>query len=92
MENVVWKEMTYMNNIKSFLGSIYLGDRFCEKVEISCNKIVFQINCISRIEEGSVEWNYYSEKDIEHGCLVFDGVVEYLIESYVTVVTSSFIS
>ncbi len=66
-----------MNNIKKFLDSLYFGDRFCERMEIGDNKIVFQINCISRLEEGSTEWNYYTGKDIEHGCLVFDGVVEY---------------
>lgn len=40
-------------------------------------KISFQINCISRLKEGTKEWNYYSEEDIEHGYLVFDGVVDF---------------
>lgn len=31
----------------------------------------------TNLEKGSIEWNYYSGKDIEHGCLGFDGVVEY---------------
>ncbi|MBD5515018.1 MAG: hypothetical protein HDR06_10310 [Lachnospiraceae bacterium] len=66
-----------MNKIKKFLNSIYLGDRFCEKMDISDDKIYIQINCISRIEEGTEEWNYYSQKDIKHGYLVFDGVCEY---------------
>lgn len=66
-----------MNSIKKFLDSLYLGDRYCERMKIGDNKIIFQINCISRLEEGSTEWNYCSGKDIEHGCLVFDGVVEY---------------
>lgn len=66
-----------MNSIKKFLDSLYFGDRFCERMVIENNKIVFQINCISRLEDGSTEWNFYSGKDIEHGCLVFDGVVEY---------------
>ena len=66
-----------MDRMKKFLESLYLGDRFCEKMEIIDDKIIFQINLISRLEEGSTEWNYYSGKDIEHGCLVFDGVVEY---------------
>ena len=64
-------ERIFMNNIKKFLDSLYLGDRFCERMEIRDDKIVFQINCISRLEEGSIEWNYYSSKDIEHGCLHF---------------------
>ena len=66
-----------MNSIRKFLDSLYFGDRFCERMEIRKNKIVFQINCISRLEDGSTEWNYYTGKDIEHGCLVFDDVVEY---------------
>ena len=66
-----------MEYIKNFLNSIYLGDRYCEKIEIKDDKISFQINCISRVKEGTKEWNYYSDEDIEHGCLVFDEVVEF---------------
>lgn len=66
-----------MQDISNLINSIYLGDRFCEKVEMNRHKIVIQINLISRIKEGSKEWNYYAEGDIEHGCLVFDDVVEY---------------
>lgn len=66
-----------MDEMRKFLASIYLGDRFCEKLEIGDGKIVFHINLISRLREGTREWNYYSEKDIAHGCLVFDQVVDY---------------
>ena len=66
-----------MNNIKKFLSSLYFGDRFCERMEIVDDKIVFQINCISRLEEGTTEWNYYVDRDINHGCLIFEGVTEY---------------
>ena len=66
-----------MDRIKKLLESLYLGDRFCEKMEIIEDKIIFQINLISRLEEGSTEWNYYSGKNIEQGCLVFEGVVEF---------------
>lgn len=66
-----------MQRLKEFINSIYLGDRYCERVEINTDKIIIQINLISRIEEGSREWNYYSQEDIEHGCLVFDNVAEY---------------
>jgi hypothetical protein len=66
-----------MEHIKKLLRSIYLGDRYCEKFEIRDDKISFQINCISRVKEGTKEWNYYSDEDIEHGCLVFDEVVEF---------------
>ena len=64
-----------MEHIKKFLRSIYLGDRYCEKIEIKDDKISFQINCISRVKKGTTRWNYYSDEDIEHGYLVFDEVV-----------------
>ena len=64
-----------MEKINKFINSIYIGDRFCEQIEIQKDKIYFQINCISRLEKGSTEWNYYDDEDIEHGCIVFDEVV-----------------
>ena len=67
-----------MKYVKKFLDSIYLGDRFCENIEILDGKITFQINCISRLEEGTEEWNYYSKRDIEHGILVFDEVIDFV--------------
>lgn len=70
-----------MDKMKKFLDSIYIGDRFCENVTIKDNKISFQINCISRLKEGTKEWNYYSEEDIEHGCLVFDEVIDFTSSS-----------
>ena len=66
-----------MEEMKKFLSSIYLGDRFCENVTVENHKISFQINLISRLKRGTKEWNYYSEEDIEHGHLVFDEVVDY---------------
>lgn len=66
-----------MEELDDFLSSIYLGDRYCERMEVDDKKIVIQINLISRIKKGCNEWNYYSDKDIEHGCLVFEDVVEY---------------
>ena len=70
-----------MGNIRKLLNSIYLGDRFCENVIFRENKILFQINCISRLKEGTNEWNYFSERDIEHGYLVFDEVINYNLNS-----------
>lgn len=70
-----------MDRIKKLLGSLYLGDRFCENIIIKDGKILFQINCISRLKEGTKEWNYYSKEDIEHGYLVFDEVVDYNLSS-----------
>lgn len=66
-----------MDKIKDFLNSIYLGDRYCENVIITDQRMLFQINCISRLEKGTKEWNYYSDEDIEHGYLVFDEVIDY---------------
>ena len=66
-----------MDSIKKILESLYLGDRFCEKVEFGENKISFQMNRISKLKEGTKEWNYYTDEDIEHGYLVFDNVIEY---------------
>lgn len=66
-----------MKELNDFLNSIYLGDRYCERLEVDDKKIVIQINLLSRIKQGCNEWNYYSDKDIEHGCLVFEDVVEY---------------
>lgn len=66
-----------MDKIKKLINSLYLGDRFCERMEVSDNQIIIQINCISRIEEGQREWNYYVNEDIIHGCLIFDNISEY---------------
>lgn len=73
----VGTEKSFMDHIEKILSSIYLGDRFCEKIIIKDEKILFQINCISRLKEGAEEWNYYAEEDIEHGYLVFDGVIDF---------------
>ena len=53
-----------MDNIEKILCSIYLGDRFCENVTIKDDKISFQIDCISRLRQGTEKWDYYSEEDI----------------------------
>ena len=66
-----------MDNIEKILCSIYLGDRFCENVTIKDDKISFQIDCISRLRQGTEKWDYYSEEDIEHGYLVFDEVIDF---------------
>lgn len=70
-----------MEPMKKFLSSIYLGDRFCEKVTLENHKILFQMNCISRLKEGSKKWDDDCKQDIEHGCLVFDGVTDFSFRS-----------
>lgn len=70
-----------MEQMKDFLHSLYLGDRWCESMKIEENRVMIQVNCISRLKKGTKEWNYYSDEDIEHGCLVFDEVTEFKANS-----------
>ena len=37
------------------------------------------MNCISRLEPGTTEWNYYNDENIEHGYIVFDEYADYSI-------------
>ena len=60
--------------MKEFLKSLYFGDRYCEKMEVHRERVVIQINCISRIEPENNEWNYYTKNDIPHGQLTFEDV------------------
>lgn len=60
--------------MKDFLKSLYFGDRYCEKMEVHREKVIIQINCISRIEPENNEWNYYTKNDIPHGQLTFEDV------------------
>lgn len=46
---------------------------------------MFQINLISRIKEGASEWDYYNDKDLENGFLVFDNVINYKIDNGSTI-------
>lgn len=71
--------------VEKLCNSIYLGDRYCEKVIIKDNIIMFQINLISRIKEGAREWEYYNDKDLENGFLVFDNVTNYNIDNGSTI-------
>ena len=71
--------------VEKLCNSIYLGDRYCEKVIINDNKIMFQINLISRLKEGSNKWEFYNDKDLENGFLVFDDVVNYNIDNGSTI-------
>ena len=71
--------------VEKLCNSIYLGDRYCEKVIIKDNIIMFQINLISRIKEGAKEWEYYNDKDLENGFLVFDNVINFTINNGSTI-------
>lgn len=70
-----------MDKIHKLINSLYLGDRFCENVSFLQNKIIIQMNCISRIKKGSDTWNFYTDEDIQHGKIVFDDVTWYHSDS-----------
>lgn len=70
-----------MEKINRFLSSLYFGDRYCEKIDITDDKIIFQINSISRLKPETTDWGFYTDEDVEHGCLVFDEVKEYQVSS-----------
>ncbi len=63
-------------NVKSFLETIYVGDRGCKSITLDgWNKVVrVQVDSISRIRSASGAWNYYTEEDIDDGVLVFTDV------------------
>ena len=66
-----------MERMNYFLSSLYFGDRWCERMEVEGDRVIIQVNNISRVQKGTKEWNYYTKEDIEHGCLVFEEVSEF---------------
>ena len=58
------------------IKSLYLGDRYIEKLTWDFDKKTFeiQINLISFDDAKAGEWNFDSSRDIEHGVLIFSGV------------------
>jgi hypothetical protein len=60
---------------------IYLGDRAIKNIEIDCwEKVIrIKIDCISRIEIGTDNWNFYEKEDICDGYLVFSNVSDFEI-------------
>ena len=71
--------------IERLCESIYLGDRCCIGVDVCNEKIMFQIDLISRIKEGTTEWNYYNDRNIENGYIVFDRLVDYNVKNGTTI-------
>jgi hypothetical protein len=59
-----------------FLKTIYLGDRGCKAIRLEAweDKVVLEINEISRIRSQSGRWEFYTDEDIVDGRLVFTGV------------------
>ena len=61
---------------KEFLKTIYLGDRACKSILIDCwgERVLIQVNEISRIRSASGKWEYYNKENIVDGFLVFTGI------------------
>lgn len=61
---------------KEFLKTIYLGDRACKSILIDSwgERVLIQVNEISRIRSTSGKWEYYNKENIVDGFLVFTGV------------------
>jgi hypothetical protein len=56
-----------------FFKTIYLGDRACKSITIdgSENRVVIQVDEISRVRSASGQWEYYNDENIVDGLLVF---------------------
>ena len=65
-------------DVKSFVSSIYLGDRGVNKItfDTSAQKVSVEIDCISRIRSDDGQWHFYTDEDMENGELVFGGVTK----------------
>lgn len=61
----------------NFLKTIYLGDRACKKILVDGwnRRFCMQVNCISRLEKGTDQWNYYNDENIVDGWLVFNELI-----------------
>ena len=56
-----------------FRKTIYLGDRACKSIVIDGwdERVVIQVNEISRVRSASGRWEYYNDENIVDGLLVF---------------------
>jgi|HubBroStandDraft_2_1064218.scaffolds.fasta_scaffold305107_1 hypothetical protein len=65
-----------------FVKTIYLGDRACKSINIEgwTNRVVIQVDEISRIRDESGNWNFYNEENIVDGRLVFSEVRSVLFD------------
>ena len=61
---------------EELVEDIYLGDRACKAIFIDSwkKRVSIQIDCISRLRPGAQCWDYYNERNIEDGWLVFSDV------------------
>lgn len=69
-------------NPKEFVRTIYLGDRACKKIIVDGwnGRFGIQVDCISRLKEGTDIWNYYTDEDVYDGWLVFSELSSLSIE------------
>lgn len=60
----------------TLIRSIYLGERGCMAVVFDKTKrqLRIQVDCISLLQPGTDKWDYYTERDIQNGWIVFSGV------------------
>lgn len=63
-------------NPENLLKSIYLGDRTCKALLIDSwnQRVEIQVDIISRLRPGTQAWDFYAERDIKDGRLVFRDV------------------
>ena len=63
-------------NPANLIGSIYLGDRGCKAFvfDETERQLSIQVDCISLLRPGTDRWDYYTERDIEDGWVIFSGV------------------
>ena len=59
--------------VTEFLKTIYLGDRACKSITIDGwgNRVLIQVDEISRVRSASGQWDYYNDENIVDGSLVF---------------------
>jgi hypothetical protein len=66
----------------AFVKTIYLGDRACKSITIEgwTNRVVIQVDEMSRVRDESGNWNFYNEENIIDGRLVFSDVRSVLFD------------
>jgi hypothetical protein len=63
-------------NPAKLIRSIYLGDRGRKAVVFDETKrqLRIQVDCIFLLRSGTGRWDYYTERDVQNGRIVFSGV------------------
>ena len=66
----------------AFMKTIYLGDRACKKIVLDSwnNRVMIQVDCISRIRDSSGHWNFYTAEDIPDAFIVLSQVEFFAME------------